>query len=144
MSMIFFFFLASNFFFLNIYLIQSYHVCFSLFFTIQFLKGRILLFCILYYFIILQLNADVVFDYKQIRLDESQELEYRQLKDQLQQELELLTAFQSKIKMQGEAQRNRERRELEDRVSTRRALLEQKVNILLIIFNCLIFVNISL
>lgn len=65
---------------------------------------------------------------KQIRLDESQELEYRQLKDQLQQELELLTAFQSKIKMQGEAQRNRERRELEDRVSTRRALLEQKVS----------------
>ncbi|GFS57928.1 hypothetical protein NPIL_109821 [Nephila pilipes] len=37
-----------------------------------------------------------------IRLDESQELE-------------LLTAFQSKIKMQGEAQRNRKRRELEDR-----------------------------
>lgn len=71
----------------------------------------------------------------QIRLDESQELEYRQLKDQLQQELELLTAFQSKIKMQGEAQRNRERRELEDRVSTRRALLEQKVRIYLILFN---------
>lgn len=64
-----------------------------------------------------------------IRLDESQELEYRQLKDQLQQELELLTAFQSKIKMQGEAQRNRERRELEDRVSTRRALLEQKMEL---------------
>lgn len=77
--------------------------------------------------------------YKQIRLDESQELEYRQLKDQLQQELELLTAFQSKIKMQGEAQRNRERRELEDRVSTRRALLEQKVSILLIIFKQLTF-----
>ncbi|KAG8199950.1 hypothetical protein JTE90_006197 [Oedothorax gibbosus] len=64
-----------------------------------------------------------------IRLDESQELEYRQLKDQLQQELELLTAFQSKIKMQGEAQRNRERRELEDRVSTRRVLLEQKMEL---------------
>lgn len=29
--------------------------------------------------------------------------------------------------MQAEAQRNRERRELEDRVSVRRALLEQKV-----------------
>lgn len=61
------------------------------------------------------------------------------MKDQLQQELELLTAFQSKIKMQGEAQRNRERRELEDRVSTRRALLEQKVSILLIIFKQLTF-----
>ncbi|UYV81299.1 TAOK1 [Cordylochernes scorpioides] len=64
-----------------------------------------------------------------IRLDESQELEYRQLKEQLQQELELLTAFQSKIKMQAETQRNRERRELEDRVSMRRALLEQKMDL---------------
>lgn len=36
-------------------------------------------------------------------------------------------AYQSKNKMQAEAQRNRERRELEDRVSVRRALLEQKV-----------------
>ncbi|RWS31878.1 serine/threonine protein kinase TAO1-like protein [Leptotrombidium deliense] len=65
--------------------------------------------------------------YAQIRLDESQELEARQLKEQLQQELELLIAFQSKIRMQAEAQRNRERRELEERVSVRRALLEQKV-----------------
>ncbi|RWS13556.1 serine/threonine protein kinase TAO1-like protein [Dinothrombium tinctorium] len=62
-----------------------------------------------------------------IRLDESQELEARQLKEQLQQELELLIAFQSKIRMQAEAQRNRERRELEERVSVRRALLEQKM-----------------
>ena len=36
-------------------------------------------------------------------------------------------AYQSKNKMQAEAQRNRERKELEDRVSVRRALLEQKV-----------------
>ena len=61
-------------------------------------------------------------------MDESQELEARQLKEQLQQELELLTAFQSKIRMQTEAQRNRERKELEERVSLRRALLEQKVS----------------
>lgn len=64
----------------------------------------------------------------QIRLDESQELEARHLKEQLQQELELLIAFQSKIRMQTEAQRNRERKELEERVSVRRALLEQKVS----------------
>lgn len=63
----------------------------------------------------------------QIRLDEAQEQEARQLKDQLQQEMELLIAFQSKIRMQTEAQRNRERRELEERVSVRRALVEQKV-----------------
>lgn len=46
---------------------------------------------------------------------------------QLQQELELLNAYQSKIKMQAEAQHDRELRELEQRVSLRRALLEQKV-----------------
>lgn len=38
-------------------------------------------------------------------------------------------AYQSKNKMQAEAQRNRERRELEDRVSVRRALLEQKMEL---------------
>ncbi|XP_026688606.1 serine/threonine-protein kinase Tao-like [Diaphorina citri] len=37
-------------------------------------------------------------------------------------------AYQSKNKMQAEAQRNRERKELEDRVSVRRALLEQKMD----------------
>ncbi|GAB6030346.1 hypothetical protein CHUAL_006011 [Chamberlinius hualienensis] len=62
-----------------------------------------------------------------IRLDESQEIEARQLRDQLQQELELLIAFQSKIRMQSEAQRSREKRELKERVSVRRAILEQKM-----------------
>lgn len=46
---------------------------------------------------------------------------------QLQQELELLNAYQSKIKMQTDAQHDRERKDLEQRVSLRRALLEQKV-----------------
>ncbi|KAL1414328.1 hypothetical protein MTO96_007571 [Rhipicephalus appendiculatus] len=64
-----------------------------------------------------------------IRLDESQDTEVRQLKEQLQQELELLMAFQSKIRMQAEAQRNRERHELQERVSVRRALLEQKMEL---------------
>jgi len=41
--------------------------------------------------------------------------------------MEILMAYQSKNKMQAEAQRNRERKELEDRVSIRRALLEGKV-----------------
>lgn len=63
----------------------------------------------------------------QIRLDESQEVEVRSLKETLQKELEMLLAFQSKIRMQAEAQRMREKKELEDRVSIRRALLEQKV-----------------
>jgi thousand and one amino acid protein kinase len=60
-------------------------------------------------------------------LDESQEVECQQLKERLHYELEILMAYQSKNKMQAEAQRNRERKELEDRVSVRRALLEQKV-----------------
>lgn len=47
--------------------------------------------------------------------------------DKLQRELEILIAYQSKSKMTAEAQRNRERTELEERVSVRRALLEQKV-----------------
>lgn len=68
--------------------------------------------------------------FSQIRLDESQELEARNLKDQLQQELELLIAFQSKIKMQSEAQRNKEKRELDERVQTKKYLLEHKVSCL--------------
>nr|CAD7606142.1 unnamed protein product [Timema genevievae] len=64
-----------------------------------------------------------------IRLDESQELECHHLKERLRYELEILMAYQSKNKMQAEAQRNRERKELEDRVSVRRALLEQKVDV---------------
>lgn len=67
------------------------------------------------------------FSLSQLRLDEAQEAECQVLKMQLQQELELLNAYQSKIKMQAEAQHDRELRELEQRVSLRRALLEQKV-----------------
>lgn len=64
----------------------------------------------------------------QIRLDEFQELEARTLKETLQHELEMLMAFQSKIRMQSEAQRSRERNELEEQVAKRRASLEQKVS----------------
>lgn len=67
----------------------------------------------------------------QIRLDESQELEARQLKETLQHELEMLIAFQSKIRMQTESQRTRERKELEDRVTMRRIMLEQKVSLII-------------
>lgn len=64
----------------------------------------------------------------QIRLDESQEVEAQQLKEKLERELEILMAYQSKNKMQAEAQRDREKRELAERVSVRRSLLEQKVS----------------
>ncbi|KAK6305736.1 hypothetical protein J4Q44_G00245160 [Coregonus suidteri] len=62
-----------------------------------------------------------------LRLDEAQEGECQVLRMQLQQELELLNAYQSKIKMQTDAQHDKERRELEQRVSLRRALLEHKI-----------------
>lgn len=62
-----------------------------------------------------------------LRLDESQELECNQLKDRLQYELDILTAYQNKNRMQAQAQRDRERKELEDRVNVRKALLESKV-----------------
>nr|XP_061796991.1 serine/threonine-protein kinase TAO1-like isoform X6 [Nerophis lumbriciformis] len=62
-----------------------------------------------------------------LRLDETQESQCQGLRMQLQQELELLNAYQSKIKMQTDAQHERERKDLEQRVSLRRALLEQKI-----------------
>lgn len=71
--------------------------------------------------------TNTLFRRSQLRLDEAQESECQVLRMQLQQELELLNAYQSKIKMQTESQQDRERKELEQRVSLRRALLEQKV-----------------
>lgn len=65
----------------------------------------------------------------QLRLDETQEAEYQALKMQLQQELELLNAYQSKIKIHTDSQHEREVKDLEQRVSIRRALLEQRVRV---------------
>lgn len=73
-------------------------------------------------------DSNVVFPpLLQLRLDEAQEAECQALRLQLQQEMELLNAYQSKIKMQTEAQHERELQKLEQRVSLRRAHLEQKV-----------------
>lgn len=66
----------------------------------------------------------------QLRLDETQEAEYQVLRMQLQQELELLNAYQSKIKIHTDTQHEREVKDLEQRVSIRRALLEQRVGTL--------------
>ena len=60
-------------------------------------------------------------------MDETQEMEERQLKEHLDQEHELLIAFQSKIRQQAEMQRTKERNELEDRIQIRKQLLEKKV-----------------
>lgn len=83
-----------------------------------------------------------------LRLDESQEIECQQLKDRLQYELEILMAYQSKNRMQAQAQRDRERKELEDRVNVRRALLESKVSfycfvMLIHTYEYLLFCNVN-
>ncbi|XP_076434862.1 serine/threonine-protein kinase TAO3-like isoform X1 [Babylonia areolata] len=62
-----------------------------------------------------------------VRLDETQMGEAGELHTRLQQELELLMVYQSKVKENAEAQHKRERKVLEERVSLRRALLEQKM-----------------
>ena len=64
----------------------------------------------------------------QVKLDSEQVKEADELRQRLSQELELLMAYQSKIKMHAEQQHARERKQLDDRVSLRRALLEQKVS----------------
>lgn len=63
-----------------------------------------------------------------VRLDESQVGEASELRNRLQQELELLMVYQSKVKENADAQHKRERKVLEERVSLRRALLEQKMD----------------
>lgn len=70
-----------------------------------------------------------------LRLDESQEGEFSQLRDRLQYELNILTAYQEKNRLQAQAQRDRERKELEDRVSVRRGLLESKVRLKISFWN---------
>lgn len=62
-----------------------------------------------------------------LRLNDAQKEELKDLKMRLDQELELLIAYQSKLRFQLEAQHQRERKQLEERVSLRRALLEQKM-----------------
>lgn len=64
----------------------------------------------------------------QLRLEAEQEAECQALKRQLQQEMELLDAYQNKTKVQAEAQHERDMQKLEQKASLRRAHLEQKVS----------------
>lgn len=61
-----------------------------------------------------------------VRVDESQNTETTDLRRKLAQEYELLLAYQSKIRIQTENLHARERRALQERVSHRLALIEQK------------------
>ena len=62
-------------------------------------------------------------------MDETLVNETSELRQQLQQEFELLSAYQSKTRAQLESQLQRERRDLEQRVSLRRAVIEQQVKL---------------
>ncbi|XP_023679173.1 serine/threonine-protein kinase TAO3 [Paramormyrops kingsleyae] len=62
-----------------------------------------------------------------VRLGESQEMESQALKQQLQQEMELLDAYQGKVLMQAEAQHKLEKQKQEQQASIRRTHLEQKI-----------------
>lgn len=66
----------------------------------------------------------------QVRMDETLVNEAAELRQQLQQEFELLSAYQSKTRAQLESQLQRERRDLEQRVSLRRAVIEQQVQLI--------------
>ena len=61
------------------------------------------------------------------KLSDAQEKERTQLKLQLQQEQDMLAAYQSKVKKVTESQHERELKDLEQKVSLRRAMLEQRV-----------------
>ena len=69
-----------------------------------------------------------------MQLDNAQDADESDLKQKLKQEEELLIAYQSKIRMQTETQFQRERKELEQKVALRKALLDQKVCISLMNF----------
>ncbi|XP_023017761.1 serine/threonine-protein kinase Tao isoform X1 [Leptinotarsa decemlineata] len=62
-----------------------------------------------------------------IKLDETQENECYQMNERLRYEWEILIAYQSKNKMHAQTQRDREKNELQERVSVRKSLLEQKM-----------------
>ncbi|XP_063964446.1 serine/threonine-protein kinase TAO1-like [Lytechinus pictus] len=62
-----------------------------------------------------------------VKLDQSQEQECNELQERLRQEMDLLHAYQSKTRLQQEAQHQKEIKDLDERVSIRRAKLELKI-----------------
>ncbi|XP_011198385.1 serine/threonine-protein kinase Tao isoform X2 [Bactrocera dorsalis] len=76
-----------------------------------------------------------MFQSQSYKLDETQVIECHRTNEQLEYELDVLTAYQNKNKKQAQEQRDRERKELENRVNVRRGLLESKMNAELQQFN---------
>lgn len=67
-------------------------------------------------------------------MDVTQVTEGSELKQRLDQEQELLIAYQSKIRMQMDTQHQRERKELEQRIALRLVVLEQKVCLVTVVY----------
>lgn len=68
------------------------------------------------------------FLFPQMRLEAEQDAECQALRQQFRQEKELLDAYQSKSRSQIEGQHEREQHKLQQKISIRRAHLEQKVS----------------
>ncbi|XP_022096284.1 serine/threonine-protein kinase TAO1-like isoform X3 [Acanthaster planci] len=74
-----------------------------------------------------RLSSQEMLQSQSIRLSDSQQRECKELHETLKQELELLHAYQSKTRLQLDAQHTREKKDLEEWVSLRRARLEQRI-----------------
>ncbi|XP_038060744.1 serine/threonine-protein kinase TAO3-like isoform X2 [Patiria miniata] len=74
-----------------------------------------------------RLSSQEMLQSQSIRLSDSQQRECKELHETLKQELELLHAYQSKTRLQLDAQHMREKKDLEEWVSLRRARLEQRI-----------------
>ncbi|XP_072043945.1 serine/threonine-protein kinase TAO3-like isoform X2 [Amphiura filiformis] len=75
-----------------------------------------------------RLSIQEMLESQSLKLDESQERECKELEEKLRQEMELLHAYQSKTRLHLEGQHDREKKDMEERVSLRRARLESKID----------------
>ena len=75
---------------------------------------------------------------RQGKLSDDQEKERSQLTLQLEQEMEMLLAYQSKVRKMTENHHENETKELKEKVALRQALLDQKVFLLFyqLYFSC--------
>lgn len=82
------------------------------------------------------------------KLSDDQEKERTQLKAELEQEMEMLLAYQSKVKKMTDAHHEKETKDLKEKIALQHALVEQKVSLICIElhiscrFNTLFFIHI--
>ncbi|XP_033627639.1 serine/threonine-protein kinase TAO1-like isoform X3 [Asterias rubens] len=74
-----------------------------------------------------RMSSQEMLQSQSIRLSDTQQRECKELHETLKQELELLHAYQSKTRLLLDAQHSREKKDLQEWVSLRRARLEQRI-----------------